>query len=233
MYLRIEKEFKKKSKHRKTQLLFVIGAFTFATILSLLFLPALLSMIENNKIDSKYIWFILLGMLPFSFICHAYMVWNIRNYVKLSIKNIFDFDFIKEQYQEMIHKEDLKVLCEILKDNHINSRPKVQETIRHYQCLLPRKVSTSGMLLSILAFAVSTMALIFSESVWNSATTLAVIIVIVLAVILIYGMIIAIDKFYFKALGKDALYTRMEASLSEIFMTYYLKKDEKQENKND
>ena len=29
----------------------------------------------------------------------------------------YDFDFIKEQYQEMIHKEDLKVLCQILKDN--------------------------------------------------------------------------------------------------------------------
>lgn len=233
MYLRIEKEFKKKSKHRKTQLRFVIGAFTFATILSLLFSPALLSMIENNKIDGKYIWFVILGMLPFLLICHIYMVWNVRNHAKLSIKNIFDFDFIKEQYQEMIHKEDLKVLCQILKDNHINSRPKVQETIRHYQCLLPRKFSASGTLLSILAFAVSTMALIFSESVWSSATTLAVIIVIVLAIILIYGMIIAIDKFYFRALGKDALYTRMEASLSEIFMTYYLKKEEKEDKDDD
>ena len=39
-----------------------------------------------------------------------------------------------------------------------------------------------------------------------------------------------IDKFYFKALGNDALYTRLEASLSEIFMDYYLKDEEKKTN---
>ena len=230
MYLRIEKEFKKRSKHRKTQLRFVVGAFAFATILSLLFSSDLFAMIENNKIDVNYIWFTLLGMLPFFVICHIYMAISIRKYVKLSIKNIFDLDFIQEKYKEMIHEEDLKILCEILKDNHINTRPKVQETIRHYQCLLPRKVSTSGTLLSILAFTVSTMALIFSESVWNSATTLVIVLVIVLAVMLIYGMIIMIDKFYFKALGNDALYMRLEASLSEIFMDYYLKEEGKKAN---
>ena len=230
MYLRIEKEFKKRSKHRKTQLRFVVGAFTFATILSLLFSSNLFAMVKNNKLDANYIWFTLLGMLPFLFICYIYMAISIRKYTKLSIKNIFDLDFVQEQYKEMIHKEDLKILCEILKDNHINTRPKVQETIRHYQCLLPRKVSTSGTLLSILAFTVSTLALIFSESVWNSATTLAIVFVLVLAVILIYGVIIMIDKFYFKALGNDALYTRLEASLSEIFMDYYLKDEEKKTN---
>ena len=85
MYLRIEKEFKKRSKHRKTQLRFVVGAFAFATILSLLFSSDLFAMIENNKIDVNYIWFTLLGMLPFFVICHIYMAVSYNKLWKLLI----------------------------------------------------------------------------------------------------------------------------------------------------
>ncbi len=226
MYLQIEKEFKRNSKYRKSQLRFVIGAFAYATIISLLFSPNFICMIENDKVESNFIWFLAVGIIVFPIICHLYMVLSIRTHVKITVKNVFNIDFIKEHYQGMIHDEDLIVLSNILKNKNINSRPKVQEALRHYQCMLPRKVSSSGTLLSILAFAVSIMALFFSETVLKSATTISVIVAVIFMIILIYVMVIVIANGYFKAFSKEALYVRLESSLSEIFMTYYLKKGE-------
>ena len=48
----------------------------------------------------------------------------------------------------------------------------------------------------------------------------------------VYAVIRLIEKNIFRVFGKDALYTRIEDSLSEIFMTYCLKKDSKSGEKN-
>ena len=49
---------------------------------------------------------------------------------------------------------------------------------------------------------------------------------ILFTVIIIYTMVRLIEKNIFRIFGKDALYMRIEDSLSEIFMIYYLKKEE-------
>ena len=99
----------------------------------------------------------------------------------------------------------------------INTRPKVEEAIRHYQCLLPKRVSQTGQLLSILAFVISTLALLTSETVLQSVENVSFILGIILTVVIIYIAVRLIEKNIFRIFGKDALYTRIEDSLAEIF----------------
>ena len=132
-----------------------------------------------------------------------------------------------------MHTEDIKTLRNILKSYNINTRPKVQETIRHYQCLLPRKIIAEGQLLTILALVISIIALLFSEPFATSEANMEIFFIILLMVIISYLIIQFIAKDILKIFSKEALYTRLEASLSEILMTYYSKKEEKEDKEDD
>ena len=226
MYLKIEKEFKKKSKNRKSQLLFVLGVFVYSTILSIV----ITFFVGLEKNIGTYLLIMTGSVIPFFIGCYIVILVKIGRVEKISFINIFDVDENKNKYHQIIHEEDIKILSGILKENNINTRPKVQETIRHYQCLLPRKIISSGQLLAILAFTISVMALLFSEPIMASIDNVQVVIEIILSVIIIYMVIKLIEKNYFRCFGNDALYTRLEASLSEIFMDYYLKDEEKKAN---
>ena len=156
-----------------------------------------------------------------------------KTIIDKNIRELEDRIRYKIQKQLGLHGtcfEDIKILSGILKENNINTRPKVQETIRHYQCLLPRKIISSGQLLAILAFTISVMALLFSEPIMASIGNVQVVLEIILSVIIIYAAIRIIEKNYFRCFGNDELYVRLEASLSEIFMDYYLKDEEKKAN---
>lgn len=223
MYLRIEKEFKKKSKNRKYQLLFVLGVFIYSFTLS----NVLVLGVGLEKSIGTYILITFSSLIPFYLVCYGVILLTVKKYEKISFSQILDIENIKNTYQEIIYKEDIKILTEILKQNKINTRPKVQETIRHYQCMLPRRIESTGKLLTILAFAISIMALLFSDTVISSMKNVQVIFVIVFVVVVMYWVIHIIEKNYFRIFGKEELYIRLEASLSEIFMIYYLKDEDK------
>lgn len=223
MYLRIEKEFKKKSKNRKYQLLFVLGVFIYSFTLS----NVLVLGVGLEKSIGTYILITFSSLIPFYLVCYGVILLTVKKYEKISFSQILDIENIKNKYQEIIYKEDIKILTEILKQNKINTRPKVQETIRHYQCMLPRRIESTGKLLTILAFAISIMALLFSDTVISSMKNVQVIFVIVFVVVVMYWVIHIIEKNYFRIFGKEELYIRLEASLSEIFMIYYLKDEDK------
>lgn len=223
MYLRIEKEFKKKSKNRKYQLLFVLGVFIYSFTLS----NVLVLGVGLEKSIGTYILITFSSLIPFYLVCYGVILLTVKKYEKISFSQILDIENIKNKYQEIIYKEDIKILTEILKQNKINTRPKVQETIRHYQCMLPRRIESTGKLLTILAFAISIMALLFSDTVISSMKNVQVIFVIVFVVVVMYWGIHIIEKNYFRIFGKEELYIRLEASLSEIFMIYYLKDEDK------
>lgn len=226
MYLKIEKEFKKKSKNRKSQLLFVLGVAIYAIILS----SIITFLVDLDKSMGTYLLIMIVSVIPFFIGCYVVILIKISKTEKLLFKNIFLLEENKNNYHQIIHKEDIKILLDILKENNINTRPKVQEAIRHYQCLLPRKIVSSGQLLAILAFAISVMALLFSEPVMTSIGNVQVVLEIIWSVIIIYVAIRIIEKNYFRCFGNDELYMRLEASLSEIFMEYYLKNDAKKAN---
>ena len=151
---------------------------------------------------------------------------------KRTIKAFFSIVETIQAYQNKLHDEDIKILKAILEEHKINTRPKIKEAIKHYQCLLPRKILQTGQFFSFLAFVISTLALLVSETVIASAENVGFILGIILTVIIVYAVISLIEKNIFRVFGKDALYTRIEDSLSQIFMNYYLKKDSKSGEKN-
>lgn len=222
MYLQIEEEFKKQSKTRNAQVLFVLGAFLLALICTMILNK--IAGIDNYEI--AYTITLLLGLFIFYVICYTFMFVIALCKKQRSFKQFFKIKDTICTYQKKLHNDDIKILQGILKNHKINTRPKVEEAIRHYQCLLPRKVSQPGQLLTILAFVISTLALFASETVISSTENIQFIAGILFTVIIIYAMVRLIEKNIFRVFGKDALYMRIEDSLSEIFMTYYLKKEE-------
>ncbi len=226
MYLQIEEEFKKRSKTRNAQALFVLGVILFALICT-----ALLDKITGkDNYEIYYAIILLLGMFIFYTICYTFIFVIGLSKKHRSFKQFFKVKDTIHSYQEKLHSDDIKILQEILKNYKIDTRPKVEEAIKHYQCLLPRKVSQTGQLLTILAFVISTLALLVSETIISSIENIQFIAGIIFTVIIIYVMVRIIEKNIFRIFGKDALYMRIEDSLSEIFMTYYLKKEDKKDD---
>ena len=228
MYLQIENKFKKNSKIRTSQSLFIVGALLLTIICSML-----LNLIKSEEnYWGIYALILLIGSFVFYVICYVFMFFIGLTKDKRTIKAFFSISETIQAYQNRLHDEDIKILKEILEEHKINTRPKIEEAIKHYQCLLPRKISQTGQLLSILAFVISTLALLVSETVIASAENVGFILGIILTVIIVYAVIRLIEENIFRVFGKDALYTRIEDSLSEIFMTYYLKKDSKSGEEN-
>lgn len=221
MYLQIENEFKENSRIRSSQILFIVGAILFVLINS-----SFLDQIRASNFTNEYYLLVFLGdTFLFYFICYLFVFFKGTDKRYRSVKNFISVHKTIHAYQDKLHEKDISILKEILQDYNIDTRPKVEEAIRHYQCLLPRKVSQTGQLLSILALVVSILALLVSEMVSQSVENVEFILGIILTVIIIYIVVRLIEKNVFRIFGKDALYTRIEDSLSEIFMTYYLKKD--------
>ena len=225
MYLRIEKEFQKRSKTRKSQILFILAILCCAILASF----PLNKLLEEDTYFWEYYTIFCCILILFLVLCFVYIFLQAKKIKPLSF---FEIDAVFNCYSETIHNSDLKILSKILKENDINTRPKVQEAIRHYQCLLPRKTTSNGQLLTILALVVSIIALLFSEPFAESATNIKVFFLILWTVIIGYSIIRFVAKNILKIFSKDALYTRLEASLSEIFMTYYLKKEDKSGEEN-
>lgn len=220
MYLQIENKFKKNSKIRTSQLLFIVGTLALAIICSML-----LNLIKSEEnYWGFYTLILLIGSFVFYVICCVFMFFIGLTKDNRTIKEFFNIKRTIQAYQNRLHDEDIKILKEILEEHKINTRPKIEEAIKHYHCLLPRKISQTGQLLSILAFVISTLSLLVSENVIASTENVSFILGIILTVIIIYAVIRLIEKNIFRVFGKDALYTRIEDSLSEIFMTYYLTK---------
>ena len=227
MYLRIEEEFKEQSEYRNNQILFFIISIIFFAGLYYACNPLYGKIYYNKPIEFLDVLYPLLVIILFFGVCYIYIFYRCTKSFSLQFKDFFKLNQIINKYQEFMHTEDIKTLRNILKNYNINTRPKLQETIRHYQCLLPRKIIAEGQLLTILALAISIIALLFSEPFVTSESNIEALFVILLTVIIGYSVIQFIAKNILKIFSKEALYSRMEASLSEIFMTYYLKKEEK------
>lgn len=221
MYLQIEDTFKKNSKIRASQVLFVVGALLFA----LIYVKPLDLVAKEENNGWLYATILVLGILFFYFICYIYIFFKGLPNEQRNIKRFFNVIGTIDNYRDTLHTDDIKILKEILEEHKIDTRPKVEEAIRHYQCLLPRKVLPTGRLISILALVISTLALLVNETVLKSTENIKYILEIIFAVILFYALICLVEKTIFRVFGKSALYTRIEESLSEIFMTYYLKKE--------
>lgn len=221
MYLQIENEFRQKSRFLKQNLILILCSVALVTVLIAVYNIAE----EKNRIAVVIVGFFI-GLFLMWITFYAIIYFKHVNKEKRSFCAFFRFSTTLHTYQEKIHNEDIQTLKQILKKHKIDTRPKLEEVIKHYQCVLPRKVEQSGQLLSILAFVISVLALLLSETVMKSAENIAEVILILVMVALLYLIAQSFNRNVLKVFSKKSLYERIESSLAEIFMFWYLKKEE-------
>lgn len=121
-----------------------------------------------------------------------------------------------------ISKKDVQILVPLLKRYGINTRPKVQEADKHYQILLLRKSKNGFAILSIISLAISIASIILSALNYKSGKDLIVLLIVLLSLIICVTLVCILIKIIYRTicynLSEYALYERIEAALSEIWM---------------
>ena len=92
--------------------------------------------------------------------------------IKENKMNIMDIEINTKLYQIQTHDKDIEILKIILKEHNVNTRPKQLEAIRHYQALIPRNIIGGSSFISVLAFAISIIALILDDKVYYNEENL-------------------------------------------------------------
>lgn len=119
-------------------------------------------------------------------------------------------------------KKDTFILNPIIEEFGINTRPRIQEAIRHYQFLLQRKTKANFTAVPIISVVVSVIGIIVSYFKSGPDSVIPCIILMSVAIIVVIIVCFAIQKIYkdcIYCLTEYAIYERIEAALSEIWMT--------------
>ena len=210
MYLKIEEEFKKKSLLRRSQIAFLGTYFLLA------FLLAWFCM---KYVDYNRMWlYILLYGVVFYIGVYVFIIIKVCKSEDFHWKNVMDIEINTKLYQIQTHDKDIEILKIILKEHNVNTRPKQLEAIRHYQALIPRNIIGGSSFISVLAFAISIIALILDDKVYYNEENLKFIFTFLFVVSLIYLIFYLFNKNIFKLFGSAELYKRLESSISEIYM---------------
>jgi len=224
LYLSIEQQFRKLSNVLKNQIIFLLFVFLVVIVETLIvcfFFPSL-----------KGCFIVAIcGDILFFFCCYLYIVISNWNIIKKNRWKIFDIGYNISEYDRRLQQKDLVILKELLKENKVNTRTEIQELIRHYQCLLPRTIQRSGVTLSIFALVVSIWSLIYKESTDNALHNLFLIIVVSISILIVYGLSLSIYNKWFKIFGNAALYSRLEAALTEIYVNTPIAKRKRNQKK--
>ncbi len=220
MYNSISSEFKDKSKYLTNQTIYIgLPIFYFGVGVLLIYL------LKWDIFNPFYLFFVFFGVITFLILISYYglILKTVKSEKEFSWKKSWRILKMINFYTETVHNKDIDLLKNILKDYGVNTRPKVLEVLRHYQCLLPRKIISGGHLLSILALTIATLALLFQDSIYNSENKLFMVFFVILMVIAIYMLIDFLNKNFFRVLGVDALNERIEMAVSEIWIHSLIK----------
>ena len=210
MYLKIEEEFKKKSLLRRSQIAF----FSIYFLLAILVAWICMKYVDDNRI---WLYIILYGVV-FYIGVYVFIITKVWKSEDFHWKNVMDIEINTKLYQIQTHDKDIEILKIILKEHNVNTRPKQLEAIRHYQALIPRNIIGGSSFISVLAFAISIIALILDEKVYYNEENLKFIFTFLFVVSLIYLIFYLFNKNIFKLFGSAELYKRLESSISEIYM---------------
>lgn len=219
MYFELENKFEKNSIARKTNkaLLLILGFFLILLLIVICIFQVELKILVDFLLVLAYS---VLSCTSF----YLYLFFNSHRKGQKNIKSFFRINETKKLYLKLLHDEDIKLLKDILLEHNINTRPKLSEVIRHYQCLLPRNNESQFTVIPVLALVVSLLALLFNPEVLSSVANVNIIVFVIFSVIFLYGFLYLPLIQVFRVFGKYALYERIEESLSEIYMNYYSKK---------
>ena len=210
MYLKIEEEFKKKSLLRRSQIAF----FSIYFLLAILVAWICMKYVDDNRI---WLYIILYGVV-FYIGVYVFIITKVCKSEDFHWKNVMDIEINTKLYQIQTHDKDIEILKIILKEHNVNTRPKQLEAIRHYQALIPRNIIGGSSFISVLAFAISIIALILDDKVYYNEENLKFIFTFLFVVSLIYLIFYLFNKNLFKLFGSAELYKRLESSISEIYM---------------
>ena len=210
MYLKIEEEFKKKSLLRRSQIAF----FSIYYLLAILVVWICMKYVDDNR---TWLYIILYGVV-FYIGVYVFVITKVCKSKDFHWKNVMDIEINTKLYQIQTHDKDIEILKIILKEHNVNTRPKQLEAIRHYQALIPRNIIGGSSFISVLAFAISIIALILDDKVYYNEENLKFIFAFLFVVSLIYLIFYFLNKNIFKLFGSAELYKRLESSISEIYM---------------
>ena len=217
MFSTIEENFKKKSNVLKYRIRFI------ASLILCLAIEFGIAYFLPNKFSTILI-FAVCGDLFFYLVCYIYVVISNWKFIEKPWLKIVDIDYNKSEFNKRLQQKDLIILKEILEENKVNTRSEIQELVRHYQCLLPRTIKRSGTTSSIFALVVSIWALLYKESFDEALFNLFLIIIVTMSILILYGYTLIIYNEWFKIFGKNALYSRLEVALTEIYVNYPIAK---------
>ena len=213
MYLRIEEKFIQESKLRMSQILFVL----FGLFSSIIYVFAFYDWIMANYLLAVTILAIAFYLIVYLFILTYVKVSN----KKFSLLLFWNVPKVIEMYKQNMHEQDIKVLKNILLDNNVKSKEDIREVMHHYRALLPRSIKSHSAWLSVAAFAISVVAFFLNDTFLKSneyTEYLKIGGMIFVSIILVYAVFLMLNVSVFQMFGKDELYKRLEASITEIYI---------------
>jgi hypothetical protein len=213
MYLKIEEKFIQESKLRMSQLLFVLFLLLLSTIYGLLL---------YDWIISNYLLAITIMAIAFYSIVYLFVVFYLKvSKKRLPLRMLWNVPNVIEMYKQNMHEQDIKILRKILNDNNVKSKENIKEVMHHYRALLPRNIKSHSAWLSVAAFAISVIAFLLNDTFLQSneyTEYLKIGGMIFVSILLVYAVFLMLNASVFQMFGKDELYKRLEASITEIYI---------------
>ncbi len=219
MYTEITEKFKSDCRELNNMTMFILVPI----MLFIIAIAVSISLHNNDCIDWLAPVLILLATVFSLLNYYLIVLFSIKNEPQFSKKNFWSIVSMVELYQEVMHKKDIKILINILKNAGVNTMPKVLEVLRHYQICLPRKIIGGSQIISILALTISTLAFVFSDILSMSFESQIMTLIIIMFVLFIYLFGYVLNKRIFHYFGEAALYIRIESAVSEIWMKSLIK----------
>ncbi len=213
MYLKIEEKFIQESKLRMSQLLFVL----FLILLSTIYVLLLYDWIISNCLLA-----ITIMAIAFYSIVYLFVVFYLKvSKKRLPLRKLWNVANVIEMYKQNMHEQDIKILRKILNDNNVKSKENIKEVMHHYRALLPRNIKSHSAWLSVAAFAISVIAFLLNDTFLQSneyTEYLKIGGMIFVSILLVYAVFLVLNASIFQIFGKDELYKRLEASITEIYI---------------
>lgn len=215
MYKKIENEFLQESYFKKADKIIIL-----VYIFPILF--CLISMIFrfNNKILFVIIYILLLVLC--ALFLYVILFINLKKFKNKRNKTFFNIFHNISKYKEYVHEEDILTLTIILEKYEIKQTILI-EMINHYRHLIPINIRRTNDMLPFVSLIVSLVALFSTDFYTNNIINVVNAIAIIGFSLLMYFCAKSVKSFMHLILGKEDLYRKLEATLSEIYIQEILK----------
>jgi|GEM_PF-4015348 len=208
MYRRMEEKFKKKSMFHRDNKFFV-----FYCITCLITVITLVSIFSNSSFVE-----ILMIVTVVAFWPLIYLIIMIRSLLK---KQSIRWMEPVRSLRDLQNSVDMKILIDILYEEKLYTKTKLQEMLRHYQSVLPRKsYSDSGFFLAIISVVTAVCMLFLSTYDVLTGDPREVVLYVWLIVVLLIAIIWLGKYVAARILQYGNFESRMEELISEIYLNY-------------